>query len=183
MEKQYSELIILLKEHVRLSQQQAVLSVNTRLLFLYWEIGRFINHQKEQLGWGAAVIKQISKDLTDEFRDMKGFSVRNLNYMAQFAEHYSIQKVQPSVAQIPEQETKIKEDTNENQKVQPVVAQLQSDIHWTDFTNTAMSKVSWSCHYKNEEGTIKVDVRIEEETVWPTREQKARGKRAELIEY
>ena len=48
MEKQYGELIHSLKEHVKLSQQQAVLTVNTRMLFLYWEIGIFINQQKEE---------------------------------------------------------------------------------------------------------------------------------------
>lgn len=57
MDKQYSELIQSLKEHVRLSQRQAVLAVNTRMLFLYWEIGHFINAQKEILGWGSSVIK------------------------------------------------------------------------------------------------------------------------------
>ena len=34
MEQEYKELIHSLKERVRLSQQQAVLSVNTRMLFL-----------------------------------------------------------------------------------------------------------------------------------------------------
>jgi predicted nuclease of restriction endonuclease-like (RecB) superfamily len=134
---QYSELITSLKEHVRLSQQQAVLAVNTRLLYLYWEIGHFINHQKEKLGWGASVIKQISKDLTDEFPEMKGFSVRNLNYMAQFAENYAFKDAQP-VAAILENE--------ENVIVQPVAAQLPTPIHWIDFSNAPIAKVSWSHH-------------------------------------
>ena len=46
MDKNYSELILQLKEHVRLSQHQTVLAVNTHMLFLYWEIGHFINIQK-----------------------------------------------------------------------------------------------------------------------------------------
>lgn len=144
-ENQYGELIASLKEHVRLSQQQAILSVNTRLLFLYWEIGHFINLQKESLGWGSSVIKRISKDLSDEFSEMKGFSVRNLNYMAQFADHYAVSDVQPSAAQI-----ESKADNNgkisELEKMQPVAAQIKSPVNWIEFTNTPIAKVSWSHH-------------------------------------
>ena len=78
------ELIQSLKEHVRLSQQQAVLSVNTRMLFLYWEIGQFINHQKEKLGEEAlerdvesALLKQITKFLLEMG---KGFAFLSQQY-------------------------------------------------------------------------------------------------------
>ncbi len=84
-----------------------MLAVNTRLFFLYWEIGHFINHQKEKLGWGASVIKQISKDLSGEFPEMKGFSIRNLNYMALFAENCTILNAQPVVAQLENKVSKI----------------------------------------------------------------------------
>tara|TARA_R110001583_G_scaffold85590_2_gene224427 strand:- start:2788 stop:3873 length:1086 start_codon:yes stop_codon:yes gene_type:complete len=141
MDKQYSELIISLKEHVRLSQQHAVLAVNTRLLFLYCEIGHFINHQKEKLGWGSAVIKQISKDLTDEFPEMTGFSMRNLNYMAQFAKNYPVSNLQPPVAQI-EKTPK----TEKKEIMHPVATQIQSPINWVDFSNTPIAQVSWSHH-------------------------------------
>jgi hypothetical protein len=59
--------------------------------------------------------------------------------MAQLAENYSITNVQPVAAQIEN-----KENDNEKkvglEKVQPVA------LHWTDFTNTPMSKVTWSHH-------------------------------------
>jgi predicted nuclease of restriction endonuclease-like (RecB) superfamily len=145
MEKEYTKLIQSLKEHVRLSQQQAVLSVNTRMLFLYWEIGQFINHQKEKLGWGSSVIKLMSKDLSTEFPEIKGFSVRNLNYMAQFSENYAVTNVQPPAAQIEKKENNSKK-IGEKVKVQPVAAQIQTAIHWTDFTDTPMAKVTWSHH-------------------------------------
>jgi predicted nuclease of restriction endonuclease-like (RecB) superfamily len=145
LDKQYYELIKSLKEHVRLSQQHAVLAVNTRLLFLYLEIGHFINAQKEKLGWGASVIKQISKDLSHEFPDMKGFSVRNLNYMAQFAECYALTFVQPPAAQL-KNKTNNKNKTVEFGKMQPPAAQIESPIYWTDFANTPIAKVSWSHH-------------------------------------
>lgn len=145
MNKEYSQSIASLKAHVRLSQQQAVLSVNTQLLFLYWEIGHFINLQRERQGWGAEVIKQISKDLTSEFPEMKGFSQRNLTYMAQFAETYRIQSTQPPVAQL---ENKGAEDAKQEERnsTQPLVAQINSPLDWTKFANTPIAKVSWSHH-------------------------------------
>lgn len=145
MDKQYRELITTLKEHVRLSQQQAVLTVNTRLLFLYWEIGHFINHQKEQLGWGASVIKEISNDLTSEFPETKGFSVRNLNYMAQFAENHVVSSLQPPAAQLGNKKDKEKK-TSELEKMQPLAAQIESPLHWIDFIDKPIAKVSWSHH-------------------------------------
>lgn len=145
MNQDYKTHLKFLKEHVRLSQQQAVLSVNVRMLFLYWEIGLFINQQKEKLGWGAAVVKQISKDLSSEFPEIKGFSHRNLLYMAQFAEKQPITIVQPPAAQL-EKATKEKPKSDEIEKVQPLAAQIQNEVHWTDFTNSPISKVSWSHH-------------------------------------
>jgi len=146
MDKKYKELVKSLKEHIRSSQQHAVLAVNTRLLFLYWEIGHFINSQREKLGWGAEVIKQLSKDLIEEFPDMKGFSVRNLNYMAQFAEYYAIQETQPPAAQITGKESTEGENSVELRNVQPPVAQIQSSLDWANFSSTQITKVSWSHH-------------------------------------
>lgn len=145
MNTEYKVYIQSLKEHVRLSQQQAILSVNTRMLFLYWEIGAFINQQKEKLGWGASVIKQISKDLSAEFPEIKGFSQRNLIYMAQFADKQQIIITQPVAAQI-ENTEKTKDKTGELENAQPLAAQIQTDVHWSDFTSLPISKVTWSHH-------------------------------------
>lgn len=145
MDNKYKELIHSLKEHVRLSQQQAVLSVNTRMLFLYWEIGKFINYQKEKLGWGASVIKQISNDLSIEFPEIKGFSQRNLVYMSQFSEKQQLTITQPVAAQI-ENKGNGDDKTDEIEKAQPVAAQIQTSVHWTDFSNSPISKVTWSHH-------------------------------------
>lgn len=145
MDDQYSEIITSLKDHIRVSQQQAVVAVNTRLLYLYWEIGHFINLQKEILGWGSSVIKQISNDLSSEFPETKGFSVRNLNYMAQFAVNQTISIVQPLDAQL-KLETENTNKTNQLEKMQPLVAQIESPIDWITFNTTPIAKVSWSHH-------------------------------------
>ena len=58
------------------------------MLILYWQIGITIVTQKKAQKWGSKVIDQLAKDLRSEFGTMKGFSRRNLEYMASFAENY-----------------------------------------------------------------------------------------------
>lgn len=155
MDNQYNAFFLDIKKRILLSQQKAILSVNVHLLFLYWEIGNFISAQKEKLGWGAKVIKQLSKDLSKEFPEMKGFSERNLRYMVLFAETYSPQQInkmastdrensilQPVVAQL---------KYNKNKKVQPLVAKLQQSVNqynisFYDFAQNDFAKITWSHH-------------------------------------
>lgn len=91
-----------LKERIAAAQVKAVLAVNHELVSLYWHIGQEILERQEREGWGAKVIEQLSKDLRSDFPEMKGFSVRNLNYMRKFAEAFAdSQFVQQAAAQIP----------------------------------------------------------------------------------
>jgi hypothetical protein len=43
--------------------------------------------RQESQGWGAKVIDRLARDLKDAFPDMRGWSTRNLKYMAFFAQH------------------------------------------------------------------------------------------------
>jgi predicted nuclease of restriction endonuclease-like (RecB) superfamily len=91
-----------LKERIHQSQTRAALAINCELVLLYWEIGAYILQQQQQHGWGAKVITRLSKDLSQSFPDIKGFSSRNLKYMRAFAEAYPDQEVvQQLAAQIP----------------------------------------------------------------------------------
>ena len=118
----YPHLLSFLKDRVRAAKQRAILSVNKELLSIYWLIGKTIEEQQKIDGWGSKVIEQLSKDLSSEFPDMKGFSSRNLKYMRKFATTYPI--VQPLVAQLQEDNFQTLEF------MQPVVAQ----IPWTHHT-------------------------------------------------
>lgn len=91
-----------LKTKIYQSRQKAVLAVNSELVHLYWQIGNEILQRQERQGWGAKVVEQLSADLKAEFPDIKGFSVRNLNYMKKFAECWQdFQIVQQLAAQLP----------------------------------------------------------------------------------
>lgn len=91
-----------LKERVCTAQVRASLAVNSELVLLYWHIGRDILSRQDELGWGAKVVDQISKDLLAAFPEMRGFSSRNIKYMRAFADAWPQKEfVQQAVAQIP----------------------------------------------------------------------------------
>lgn len=99
---EYAEFIEALKTDIRQSQIKAALAVNHELVLLYWRIGNGILAKQKELGWGAKVIEQISRDLRLTFPSIKGFSRTNLLYMRLFAESYpNLQIVQQVVGQIP----------------------------------------------------------------------------------
>jgi predicted nuclease of restriction endonuclease-like (RecB) superfamily len=98
----YARFLSDLKEKVRTSQQKAITQVNKELILLYHHIGRQILQMQEAKGWGSKIIDQLSKDLSSSFAGIRGFSVRNLKYMRQFAlEYEDVEFVQQVVAQIP----------------------------------------------------------------------------------
>lgn len=76
------------------ARRRVAAQVNTELLSTYWHIGRIVvEHEqqgKERAGYGKQVLKQLSKELTNEFG--KGFSVSNLQFMRRFYQAYPIQQ-------------------------------------------------------------------------------------------
>ena len=71
---------------------------NPDLLLLYYDIGTVINKYKT---WGNKFIDNLSYDIQIAFSERKGYSVRNLKYMAKFATRFSDRKiVQEVLAQI-----------------------------------------------------------------------------------
>lgn len=97
----YTSIFSSLKEKILYSQNRAINSVNKELVLLYWEIGNVILQNQSQQGWGAKIIDSLSDDLKKAFPSMKGFSVRNLKYMRQFAYNYPHKKiVQELLAQL-----------------------------------------------------------------------------------
>ena len=101
-EQSYQDWLNQLKTQIRSSQQRAILAVNQELVLLYWQIGQNILQRQDQQGWGAKVVDRLSKDLSAEFPEIKGFSTRNLKYMRKFAEAWQDKQiVQQAVALLP----------------------------------------------------------------------------------
>lgn len=83
-DKEYKQWLADIKEKVRKTQIKAVVKVNTELLNFYWELGADIISKQTNTKWGDGFLFQLSKDLTAEFPDMKGFSPSNLKYIKQW---------------------------------------------------------------------------------------------------
>lgn len=76
--KDYAAWINELKLRIRNSQIKAAVKVNTELLYLYWNLGSDIVEKQKKAKWGDGFLKQLSQDLSAEFPEMKGFSLRNI---------------------------------------------------------------------------------------------------------
>lgn len=98
-DKEYLELLDSIKKQVNDAQKKAIISVNKELIMLYWNIGKIINEKSE---WGNKFVENLERDLRLNFPKGKGFSLRNLKYMAKFANEYTNEViVQQTVAQLP----------------------------------------------------------------------------------
>lgn len=96
---EYLNLVQIIKQEIRQAQYKAALSVNKELIMLYYDIGKIINEHKT---WGNKFVENLAMDIRASFPDAKGYSVRNLKYMAKFSLIYPDKEfVQTASAQIP----------------------------------------------------------------------------------
>ena len=96
---EYLSIIENIKSEIKAAQYRAAVHVNADMLLLYHDIGCVINEHKV---WGNKFIDNLSTDIRISFPESRGYSVRNLKYMAKFAETYPNREfVQQVVAQIP----------------------------------------------------------------------------------
>ncbi len=84
---EYLDLMQNIKHEIQHTQYKAALSVNKELIGLYYNIGQMINEHKT---WGSKFFENLAADIKLLFPDAKGYSVRNLKYMAKFAATYSV---------------------------------------------------------------------------------------------
>lgn len=140
IEKDYGNVLQLLKEKIRQARLKAAIAVNKELLSVYWEIGNTILQQQKKEGWGTKVIDRLILDLKTEFPDMKGLSPRNIKYMRAFAEAYpSFTIVQPPVAQLQIAENEVET------KVQATPAQINIPAQ-TAKVQVPLAQLSWYHH-------------------------------------
>ncbi|KAF0127381.1 MAG: hypothetical protein FD189_128 [Elusimicrobia bacterium] len=102
-DKNYKAWLAELKGKILSAQLKAAVAVNTQLLEFYWELGADIAAKQAEANWGTGLIEQLSKDLSSEFPDMKGFSRSNLMYIQQWYLFYAKSIVQQPVGQIAKQ--------------------------------------------------------------------------------
>lgn len=97
MESQFSDIVQLIRQ----ARNNAIKSVNTELINLYWEIGAHISQKVEASEWGKSVVKELAIFIQQTDSQLKGFSDKNLWRMKQFYETYKNEpKLSPLVREL-----------------------------------------------------------------------------------
>jgi predicted nuclease of restriction endonuclease-like (RecB) superfamily len=129
--EEYGTFLESMKARARSARLQAVRTVNTELIRLYWALGRAILDRQEQQGWGAKVIDRLAADLRAEFPDMKGLSRSNLKYMRQMAGAWPSEVGQQAVGQLPWEHVTVLLDKLDDTPTRDWYAQAASQHGWS----------------------------------------------------
>jgi hypothetical protein len=70
------------------ARYNAIKSVNTELVKLYWSIGEYISKKIKSAEWGDAVVDSLADYIQSNYPEFKGFTRRGLFRMRQFYEAY-----------------------------------------------------------------------------------------------
>jgi len=84
-ENQFEKILELIKS----TRQRVLKTINTELIDLNWNIGKFISENCTQNNWGESTVEKMSKFIIEQEPDIKGFSPQNLWRMKQFFDTYS----------------------------------------------------------------------------------------------
>jgi predicted nuclease of restriction endonuclease-like (RecB) superfamily len=97
LDNEYIEFLREIKLKVRKVQNKAAVRVNSELISMYWSLGKSIVLNQSKSNWGDGLISQLSKDLSAEFPEMKGFSETNLKYIRIWYKFYDVSKFNPQL--------------------------------------------------------------------------------------
>lgn len=87
-ERDYLQLLKDVVDDIAETRLRVTQGANAELVRLYWRIGKEV---ESKATWGSKFVETLSHDLRTAFPGIKGFSVRNLKYMAKFARETSEQ--------------------------------------------------------------------------------------------
>ena len=135
----FQQIAVLLQD----ARQQVLRTVNSTMVYTYFEIGRMIVEEeqngKERAEYGKQILKGLSQQLTNEFG--KGFSLSNLEQIRKFYLIYSNSETLIRILQIQIPQTLSTELTS--QKTQSLTTEFKN----IDFqTLISFFKLTWT-HY------------------------------------
>lgn len=85
----YAVLLRRIKQRVLVAQQRAIYAANEEMLRMYWDIGGMLQQSQNADGWGKKTLQRLAADLKNDYSEIKGFTVRNMQYMVQFFNEYN----------------------------------------------------------------------------------------------
>ena len=135
----FQQIAVLLQD----ARQQVLRTVNSTMVYTYFEIGRMIvqeeHNGKERAEYGKQILKGLSQQLTNEFG--KGFSLSNLEQIRKFYLIYSNSETLIRILQIQIPQTLSTELTSQKNQT------LTTEFKNIDFqTLISFFKLTWT-HY------------------------------------
>ncbi|WP_343606260.1 PDDEXK nuclease domain-containing protein [Fluviicola sp.] len=85
MENRFNDIVGLIRQ----SREKAIRVVNSELIDLYWNIGKYIAGKVETAEWGQGIVRELAVHIKQTEPALKGFSHSNLWRMKQFYEMYT----------------------------------------------------------------------------------------------
>ena len=121
----YAKLLRHIKQRVLLAQQRAIYAANEEMLRMYWDIGGMLQQSQDADGWGKKTLQRLAVDMKNDYPEIKGFSVRNMQCMMQFFNEYNQELTMVKDATSSSTQSTIAQPNKDSKPItQSVIAQL-----------------------------------------------------------
>lgn len=94
----YAALLRKIKQRVLIAQQRVIYAANEEMLRMYWDVGEMLQQSQDANGWGKKTLQRLAVDLKNDYSEIKGFTVRNMQYMVQsITNHWTTRYLQEAI--------------------------------------------------------------------------------------
>ena len=94
----YAALLRKIKQRVLIAQQRIIYAANEEMLRMYWDVGEMLQQSQDADGWGKKTLQRLAVDLKNDYSEIKGFTVRNMQYMVQsITNHWTTRYLQEAI--------------------------------------------------------------------------------------
>ena len=94
----YAALLRKIKQRVLIAHQRVIYAANEEMLRMYWDVGEMLQQSQDADGWGKKTLQRLAVDLKNDYSEIKGFTVRNMQYMVQsITNHWTTRYLQEAI--------------------------------------------------------------------------------------
>ena len=94
----YAALLRKIKQRVLIAQQRVIYAANEEMLRMSWDVGEMLQQSQDADGWGKKTLQRLAVDLKNDYSEIKGFTVRNMQYMVQsITNHWTTRYLQEAI--------------------------------------------------------------------------------------
>lgn len=82
---------------IEAAKVRAYQAVNSELVGLYWQLGRYLSEKLERAEWGDGVVAELAREIARRHPGLRGFTRANLFKMRQFFDAYRTDEIVSAV--------------------------------------------------------------------------------------